>query len=73
MHPFVLRSYSHRKAEKYAGHYLFLISYDDRTDEALYLDPSLTSAEPQRVALSTLEAAFAEPGTDCDIIVINKS
>ena len=58
---------------KYAGHYLFLINYDYQTDEALYLDPSLASSEAQRVALSTLEAAFVEPGTDCDIIVINKS
>ena len=71
----VCRSFSVdlRKAEKYAGHYLFLVDYDDQTEEALYLDPSLVSTEPQRVALSTLEAAFSEPGTDHDIIVINNS
>jgi hypothetical protein len=67
-----LRSYP-KKADKYAGHYIFLIGYDHTTDEALYLDPSLISSEIQRTPLTTLNAAFLEPGTDQDIIVLIKN
>ena len=61
-----------KKAEKYAGHYIFLIGYDPNTDEALYLDPSLFSSDVQRAPIITLDAAFSEPGTDHDIIVLSK-
>ena len=67
-----LKSYP-TKAEKYAGHYIFLIGYDHNTEEALYLDPSLFSSDVQRTPITTLDAAFSEPGTDQDIIVLTKS
>ena len=67
-----LKSYP-KKADRYAGHYIFLIGYDHSSDEALYLDPSLISSEIQRTPLPTLDAAFSEPGTDQDIIVLIKN
>jgi len=58
-------------ATRYAGHYIFVVGYDPRAREALYLDPSLESSEPQRAPLDALVAAAAAPGTDHDIIVID--
>ena len=58
--------------DKYSGHYVLVLSYDPRSEEFIYLDPSKATSATKRVSLESMSRSRESPGTDHDVILCSR-